>query len=1007
MSDLAPVGVRFVADGAPQFMAAVTSGDTALAAFGRQAQTTSGVTVDAMGRLHDAVTGQFVAVGNSADGAGGKLSGFGQLATKALSAVGQFALQALQQAGRAILDFAEGSIAAATTYDASMAQIVALTSTSADEVKQLSAAVLELAGQVGIGPQELADGLYFVASAGFSGADAMTILTASAKAAAAGLGETKTIADLTTSTLNAYGLGAEYATHVTDILVQAVKEGKAEPAEFASALAKVLPIAAAAGVNFEQVAASIATMTRVGLDANEAATALRGLLSGLEKPSVGAAKALQSVGLSADDVRKSIREKGLLSTLEDLMSRTNGNIETLGKIIPNVRALTGVLASAGSQAASYKTTLEAMNGAAGSTDRAFRIMTETAQFQQRAFTASMEALQIEVGQKLLPILGKLAALGASVATSLTSNFGPALDDITSLVETIANVIATGFVPALSGATVALTVYAAVQTVQALPAILEMLPALALQTEAFFASAAAATAAILPYALIAAAVAGVVYAYQNFSTQVADATQQLLESRPWWNASTDAITDYSHAIGAAKEALSPYAATISELRSEIESEIESLGKRTAAGLVSDAEYQKEMDTINAQRAGLIQVTAAYNDQEQALLKTAAASQTGTAQLQLLMTGEQQTGEQTKLTEKELEQLEKQIQKTFENGAKAVESYVNTEESFLADLAAKQTEHNTKMAALEKELQAAKTADQKQGIQTRITAEQAGYAQTEQAAAASYAKQQAAQRAHLGQMLSDYTLEQVKLGNISNETGQQILSQIETQFGQVEDISGRTFLQMTADIDKAAKSGGSSLSSLGSSLGKTTDAAVATKQAMDALAKKYEAELVDNFNQGKIDAHQLADALKAIPTRVSTEIVTHHVDTYESRGDNVQSSNEQHASGSRAVGGPVLAGMGAYLVGERGPELFVPGKDGQIITAEQTRSALNPGSGSQLSSMSVYAQQVMVQAPVVMIGGGGSITINQSQTTNMPLSVTTNQSPAVIQQSYYTARALAGA
>jgi phage-related minor tail protein len=34
------------------------------------------------------------------------------------------------------------------------------------------------------------------------------------------------------------------------------------------------------------------------------------------------------------------------------------------------------------------------------------------------------------------------------------------------------------------------------------------------------------------------------------------------------------------------------------------------------------------------------------------------------------------------------------------------------------------------------------------------------------------------------------------------------------------------------------------------------------------------------------------------------------------------------GSRAVGGPI-AGSGAYLVGERGPELFMPGRSGTIV------------------------------------------------------------------------------
>src|SRR5438045_2884528 len=142
-----------------------------------------------------------------------------------------------------------------------MGQIAALTSTSSDAIAGLSKQVLELSTTLPQSPKELADALYFVSSSGFQGADAMNVLTASAKAAAAGLGDTKVIADTVTSVLNAYKLSAGDAAKVTDVLTTSVMEGKGEPAELAGALARVIPIAAAMGVNFEQVSASMATMT--------------------------------------------------------------------------------------------------------------------------------------------------------------------------------------------------------------------------------------------------------------------------------------------------------------------------------------------------------------------------------------------------------------------------------------------------------------------------------------------------------------------------------------------------------------------------------------------------------------------------------------------------------------------------------------------------------------------------------------------------------------------------
>jgi hypothetical protein len=55
--------------------------------------------------------------------------------------------------------------------------------------------------------------------------------------------------------------------------------------------------------------------------------------------------------------------------------------------------------------------------------------------------------------------------------------------------------------------------------------------------------------------------------------------------------------------------------------------------------------------------------------------------------------------------------------------------------------------------------------------------------------------------------------------------------------------------------------------------------------------------------------------------------------------------------RASGGPVDAGA-AYLVGERGPELFVPGASGQVFDADTTASGL---SGPGLGGTVVYVQE----------------------------------------------------
>ena len=107
----------------------------------------------------------------------------------------------------------------------------------------------------------------------------------SAKASAAGLGETKNIADLVTSAVNVYGKETLSAAGATDILVAGVREGKAEAAEFAMSLGRVIGDANELGVSFDEVTATVASLTRTGINAAESTTQLRAILKGLTRPS--------------------------------------------------------------------------------------------------------------------------------------------------------------------------------------------------------------------------------------------------------------------------------------------------------------------------------------------------------------------------------------------------------------------------------------------------------------------------------------------------------------------------------------------------------------------------------------------------------------------------------------------------------------------------------------------------------------------------------------------------
>jgi len=326
---------------------------------------------------------------------------FGYLATAALTVP-------IVMAGKAAMKMS-------MEYEASLSKVIGLVGIAREQVNAWSEDILKMAPEVGKNPKELADALYFITSAGIRGAEAMEVLEMSAKASAAGLGETKTVADLVTSAMNAYGIANLSAADATDILVATVREGKAEATALASTMGMVLPIASAMGVTFDQVGAGIAAMTRTGTSAATASMQLRQILNSLIKPSHGAEVALEAMKTSSAELRKTIREDGLLKALMDINDLTKKYGETtMGKVFPNIRALSGVLDIMGKNLGDNITIFANLKDSLGSLARAFSAASDTMKFKFNVASATAQVAMKKIGdyvlQFILPIFEWLSGI---------------------------------------------------------------------------------------------------------------------------------------------------------------------------------------------------------------------------------------------------------------------------------------------------------------------------------------------------------------------------------------------------------------------------------------------------------------------------------------------------------------------------------------------------------------------------------------------------------------------
>ncbi len=304
----------------------------------------------------------------------------------------------------------------AAGFETSLARITGLVGIARNEVAAMGRAVLALGPEVGRGPGELAEALFFVTSAGARGAQALDVLKQSARAAAAGLGDTATVADAVTSAINAYGAGARSAGDATGVLVAAVREGKADAASFAPVLGRVLSVAAELGVELHEVAAAIAFLTRQGLNADEAATSLRATLAAMLNPSRDGVRALEEAGLSAEELREVLAERGLIDALDLLKDAFGDNEQALTRVFPNIRALTGVLSIVGANADTARAVFRALARAGIDVlDEAFGAVAETAEFRFAVALADIEAQAIRLGSQALPA-------AASALKALADNF---------------------------------------------------------------------------------------------------------------------------------------------------------------------------------------------------------------------------------------------------------------------------------------------------------------------------------------------------------------------------------------------------------------------------------------------------------------------------------------------------------------------------------------------------------------------------------------------------------
>ncbi len=246
----------------------------------------------------------------------------------------------------------------------------------------------------------MSKGLFDILSAGFHASKAIRILRVTSIAAVAGNTDVANSTKAIIAMLNSYGLSAEHAQEVSDSLFQTVRFGVLTFEELAGHIGLVAPSAASAGVKMDEMGATLAVITRAGVETSHAIVALNNILKAFIAPTgAGAdfAKKLKEAGFAFDISVAGIKKSGFVNILREIGRLPT---EAIAKLFPSIRSQRGILAiKAGLK--SLPEILSKFINKAGSTERAFMKMSEAFGFMLDQLKAAGKLILVHFGEAIV------------------------------------------------------------------------------------------------------------------------------------------------------------------------------------------------------------------------------------------------------------------------------------------------------------------------------------------------------------------------------------------------------------------------------------------------------------------------------------------------------------------------------------------------------------------------------------------------------------------------------
>ena len=353
-----------------------------------------------------------------------KFGTFGKNVKKVMAGLG------ITVALKKVIDVTKQAVEDFAVFETTLAKTSTLFGDVAVDTDNLSAKVLDLSSRTGLAADSIGESLYNALSSGIpvteDMGEALAFMESNSRLATAGFTDMDTAVSTTAKILNSYGLEVKETDRIHKILMQTQNKGITTVGELGQNLAKVTPTAAAFGVSFENVGASLATMTAQGIKTEVATTNLSGIISELGKKGTTASVALLEVakanGMTATSMQDMLASGMSLGDVIQMMTEyANDNNMSIIDMFGSLESGKAALAISGDNITTFNQNLAAMSTKSDVVGDAFNKMQNTVSAQSAILKTQIKNLGVAFGQSLEgPVSSVLGVLNNMIGT-LTGN----------------------------------------------------------------------------------------------------------------------------------------------------------------------------------------------------------------------------------------------------------------------------------------------------------------------------------------------------------------------------------------------------------------------------------------------------------------------------------------------------------------------------------------------------------------------------------------------------------